>query len=123
MRAVAFARTGDIDVLEPMELPTPTVGPDDVLIRVQACGLNHLDLWVRQGLPMQIPMPHIGGCEIVGQVAEYGANVSGFSTGQAVMISPTQGCGKCRACFRGNEPACAQFCIPGEHSQGGFAEY
>lgn len=123
MKAIAFSRTGGIDVLESMEIPVPDVGPDDVLVRVRACGLNHLDLWVRQGLPMQIPMPHIGGCEIVGEIARCGAAVKGFAIGQNVMIAPTQGCGHCAECFKGNDPACREFCIPGEHSQGGFCEF
>ncbi|MFN0054533.1 MAG: zinc-binding dehydrogenase [Planctomycetales bacterium] len=123
MYSMAFARTGGIDVLEPMDLPAPQIGPDDVLVRVRACGLNHLDLWVREGLPIAIPMPHIGGCEIVGQVAELGARVTGLSTGQTVMIAPNQGCGRCAPCLRGEDPACPQFSIPGEHAQGGFAEY
>jgi len=123
MKAVAFARTGGIDVLEQLELPVPEPGPDDVLVRVRACGLNHLDLWVRQGLPFQIPMPHIGGCEIVGEVAQIGSAVKNISVGQRVMIAPNQGCGRCAECFRGNDPACSEFCIPGEHSQGGFCEY
>lgn len=123
MRAVAFAQTGGIDVLESMDLPVPKVGPEDVLVQVRACGMNHLDLWVRQGLPIQIPMPHIGGCEIVGEVAEIGAQVKTVSIGQRVMIAPNQGCGHCTECFRGNDPACREFCIPGEHSQGGFCEF
>lgn len=123
MKAFAFARTGEIDVLELMDLPTPEVGPNDVLVRVRACGLNHLDLWVRQGLPMQIPMPHIGGCEIVGEVSQVGSAVQNVTLGQQVLIAPNQGCGLCAACLKGNEPACPRFCIPGEHSQGGFCEY
>jgi NADPH:quinone reductase-like Zn-dependent oxidoreductase len=123
MRAMAFARTGGIEVLEPMDLPVPAVGPDDVLVRVRACGMNHLDLWTRQGLPIQIPMPHIGGCEIVGEVARVGPSVRNVAVGQKVMISPAQGCGHCAACFKGNDPACRDFCIPGEHSQGGFCEF
>lgn len=123
MRAVAFARTGGIDVLESMDLPIPKVGPEEVLVRVRACGMNHLDLWVRQGLPIQIPMPHIGGCEIVGDVAEIGAQVKTVTIGQKVMIAPNQGCGHCSECFRGNDPACREFTIPGEHSQGGFCEF
>ena len=122
MRAMAFARTGGVEVLEPMELPAPPVGADGVLVRVKACGLNHLDLWVRQGLPMQIPMPHIGGCEIVGEITEIGPAVRNLTVGQSVMIAPNQGCGACTACLRGDDPACPQFCIPGEHSQGGFCE-
>jgi NADPH:quinone reductase-like Zn-dependent oxidoreductase len=120
MFAIAFSRTGGIDVLEPMDLADPVIGPDEVLVRVRACGLNHLDLWVRQGLPLQIPMPHIGGCEITGTVAEIGAAVKTVAVGQKVSIAPNQGCGHCAECFRGNEPACPEFCIPGEHSQGGF---
>jgi NADPH:quinone reductase-like Zn-dependent oxidoreductase len=123
MKAFAFARTGDIDVLDLMDLPVPVVGPNDVLVRVQACGMNHLDLWVRQGLPMQIPMPHIGGCEIVGEAWQIGSAVKDITSGQRVLIAPNQGCGHCAACQSGNEPACPQFCIPGEHSQGGFCEY
>ena len=123
MRAMAFARTGGIEVLEPMELPTPQVGPGDVLVRVRACGMNHLDLWVRQGLPIQIPMPHVGGCEIVGEIAALGPGVKGLSLGEHVMIAPNQGCGACPDCRRGDDPACREFRIPGEHSQGGFCEY
>src|SRR5262249_50938450 len=96
---------------------------DDVLVRVRACGMNHLDLWVRQGLPIQIPMPHIGGCEIVGEIAQLGTAVKHLSVGQNVMIAPNQGCGARPACLRGNDPECPQFCIPGEHSQGGFCEF
>jgi NADPH:quinone reductase-like Zn-dependent oxidoreductase len=123
MRAMAFSRTGGTEVLELMDLPVPAVGPDDVLVRVRACGMNHLDLWTRQGLPIQIPMPHVGGCEIVGEVAQLGPAVKNLAVGQTVMISPAQGCGHCAACHRGNDPACREFCIPGEHSQGGFAEF
>lgn len=123
MFAMAFAQTGGIDVLQKMELPTPVAGPHDVLVRVRACGMNHLDLWVRQGLPIQIPMPHIGGCEIVGEVAEIGPAVKKFAVGQLVMIAPNQGCGDCAECMRGNDPACRQFSIPGEHTQGGFCEF
>jgi len=123
MYAVAFSRTGGLDVLEPMDLPIPPLTADEVLVLVRACGLNHLDLWVREGLPLQIPMPHIGGCEIVGHVADLGSAVTDLKIGQAVMIAPNQGCGRCDACLRGDDPACRQFSIPGEHGQGGFAEF
>ena len=74
MKADAFARTGGIEVLEPVDLPVPEGGPDDVLVRVRACGLNHLDLWVRQGLPIQIPMP-LWWLRDRGQVARIGSAV------------------------------------------------
>ena len=72
MRAMAFAKPGGADVLELMDLPRPTPDDDEVLVQVKACALNHLDIWVRKGLPTKIPMPHIGGCETAGVVAEVG---------------------------------------------------
>jgi len=60
MRAMAFAKHGGPEVLELMDLPVPTIEDDEVLIRVKACALNHLDLWVRNGLGTKIAMPHIG---------------------------------------------------------------
>src|SRR5436305_827091 len=88
MRAVAFARHGGPEVLEPMDLPTPEPGADEVLVQVKACGLNHLDLWVRRGLGTSIPMPHVGGCEVAGTVAAVGPLVTGLDTGQRVLIAP-----------------------------------
>ncbi len=123
MRAMAFARTGGIEVLEPLDLPVPPIATDDVLIRVSACGLNHLDLWVRQGLPQSLRFPHVGGCEAVGRVADIGSGVHGLEIGQSVLVAPGQGCGRCAACARGDDPACREYIIPGEHAPGGFAEF
>lgn len=88
MRAVAFAQHGGLDVLQLMDLPTPEPKGDEVLVQVKACALNHLDLWVRQGIPGVAPMPHIGGCEATGLVAKLGPAASGFAVGQKVMIAP-----------------------------------
>lgn len=90
MRAVAFAAHGGLETLQLMELPTPKPVADEVLVQVKACALNHLDLWVRRGLGVTIPMPHIGGCEVTGVIAELGpqAASSGLSVGQRVMIAP-----------------------------------
>jgi NADPH:quinone reductase-like Zn-dependent oxidoreductase len=123
MRAAVFATNGGPEVIRIEQLPTPTISETEVLVRVEACGLNHLDLWVREGLPGRIPMPHIGGCETVGIVAAVGERVRGLTIGERVMISPTQGCGHCDACFRGDEPVCPNFVVPGEDTQGGFAEF
>ena len=83
MRAVAFEQPGGPEVLKLMDLPVPTIEDDEVLVQVKACGLNHLDLWVRGGLPTKITMPHIGGCETVGVIAEIGKKVKGFAKGPA----------------------------------------
>src|SRR5207245_7904062 len=64
VKAMAFTQPGGVDVLQLVDLPVPSIDDDEVLIEVKACALNHLDLWVRQGLPTKITMPHVGGCEI-----------------------------------------------------------
>lgn len=88
MRAVAFAQHGGLDALQLMDLPTPEPQGDEVLIEVKACALNHLDLWVRNGIPGVAPMPHVGGCEATGVVAKLGPAATGFTVGQKVMIAP-----------------------------------
>lgn len=123
MRAVAFARPGGVEVLELMDLPRPQIEDNEVLVEVKACALNHLDLWVRQGLPTEIPMPHIGGNEVAGVVAEVGKRVKHFQPGQRVLISPGQSCNVCDWCNQGLDSCCSQYRIMGYQVQGGFAEY
>jgi NADPH:quinone reductase-like Zn-dependent oxidoreductase len=123
MRAVAFAQPGGLDVLQVMDLPTPSIADDEVLVQVKACALNHLDVWVRGGLPTKIPMPHIGGCETTGVIAELGKRVKGLSVGQRVLISPGQSCMQCGWCTQGLDSCCEQYIIQGYQAQGGFAEY
>ncbi|MDW8264915.1 MAG: zinc-binding dehydrogenase [Gemmataceae bacterium] len=106
-----------------MDLPRPNLADDEVLVEVKACALNHLDLWVRRGLPTPIPMPHIGGCEVAGLVAEVGPRVQGISPGQRVLISPGQSCLVCDWCSQGLDSCCEQYRIHGYQTQGGFAEY
>ena len=70
MKAVIFSEHGGTDVLRYTDVAEPAIGSNDVLVRVRACALNHLDLWVRRGMPgVKIPLPHIGGCDIAGEVA------------------------------------------------------
>ena len=123
MRAMAFAQPGGSEVLQMMDLPRPTIEDDEVLVEVKACGLNHLDLWVRRGLPTSIPMPHIGGCETAGVVAEVGRRVQHLKVGQSVLISPGQSCLACSWCGQGLDCCCDQFHIQGYQTQGGFAEF
>lgn len=123
MRAAVFYQFGDPGVVRVEDVPAPELGPDDVLVRVGAAALNHLDLWVRRGLPVETTMPHVGGADIAGVVAALGARVSGIAPGARVVVNPTLSCGACPACQRGDEPLCDRFRIIGEHTQGGFAEY
>ncbi|GBD36564.1 Crotonyl-CoA reductase [bacterium HR36] len=88
MKAVIFEQHGGPEVLQVRDVPMPTLEEDEVLVEVRACALNHLDIWVRQGLPGVAPMPHIGGCEVVGVVAAMGPKVNGLQVGQRVLIAP-----------------------------------
>ena len=123
MRAMAFAQPGGLEVLEMMDLPRPTPDDDEVVIQVKACALNHLDLWVRSGLPTKIPMPHVGGCEAAGIVAEVGSKVTKVKPGDRVLISP--GLAEIDSDWTNqNLDSCADgYRIFGYQTQGGFAEY
>lgn len=124
MRAVVFHRHGDRDVLEEAEIPTPEAGPGEVLVRVRAVALNHLDLWVRQGIPgLDLPLPHILGSDVAGVIEAVGEKVQGLEAGQEVMIQPGLSCMRCQACLSGHDNDCPDYRILGEHVAGGYAEF
>ena len=124
MRAVGFHEHGDIDQLELLSVPVPTVGPDEVLIAVAAASLNHQDVFAVRELAHYIPeYPFWGGGDIAGAVVAVGADVEGWRTGDRVVADPTLTCGTCRFCRRGEQSMCEHYRVFGEHRQGGFAEY
>jgi NADPH:quinone reductase-like Zn-dependent oxidoreductase len=123
MRAVAFAQHGDLDVLQLMDLPRPDIDEDEVLVEVKACALNHLDLWVRQGIPGVAPMPHIGGCEVAGVVAKLGSRAHGLQPGQRVLISPGLLAPPAEWGSRGLDNLEPGYRIMGYQTQGGLAEF
>jgi 2-desacetyl-2-hydroxyethyl bacteriochlorophyllide A dehydrogenase len=124
VRAIVFTKHGGPDVLQYTDAPTPTIRPSEVLVRVKACALNHLDLWVRRGLPgVPIPLPHIPGSDIAGEVAEVGADVTTVRPGQKVVLAPGVTCGKCAACISGHDNRCRSFTNLGYLIDGGCAEY
>ena len=123
MKAAVFHEFGGPEVVRVEEVPQPSPGPGEVLVEVKAAALNHLDLWVRRGLPVETPMPHIGGSDVAGVVAAAGAGGGGVEPGARVVVNPSLWCGRCEWCVRGEESLCVQFGIIGEHTQGGFAEY
>ena len=90
MKAVIFREHGGIEKLEFTDVPEPKISADEVLVRVRACALNHLDICVRQGLGIPVEMPHIGGSDIAGEIAAVGSAVNdrGYKVGQRVVISP-----------------------------------
>src|SRR5215469_10628585 len=103
MKAVIFSEHGGPEVLRYVEVCEPEIAPDQVLVRVRACALNHLDLWVRRGLPgITIPLPRIPGSDIAGQVARVGEKISRVRPGERVLLSPGISCGHCVHCLRGD---------------------
>lgn len=123
MKAVVFDRCGGPEVLAPRDVPDPAPASGEVLLRVRACGINHLDLWVRGGLPGLAPeMPHILGSDVVGEVLATGAGVSGWSPGDRVFVHPTLSCGGCDACARGDDNLCRRYDVLGRRRNGGYAE-
>jgi NADPH:quinone reductase-like Zn-dependent oxidoreductase len=124
MKALAFNEHGGIDKLRYQDVPEPKIGDGDVLVRVKACALNHLDLFVREGLPgLKLPLPFWSGCDIAGEVAQVGASVQGPVVGDRVAVYPNLTCGRCEFCIRGEDSLCVSFGILGEHVHGGLAEY
>jgi NADPH:quinone reductase-like Zn-dependent oxidoreductase len=124
MKGIIFSEHGGPEVLRYAEVPEPEIGADEVLIRVRACALNHLDLWVRRGLPgITIPMPHVPGSDIAGEVARVGEKVSGVRPGERVVLSPGISCGQCVYCLRGDDNLCRQYTLFGYKVDGGYAEY
>jgi NADPH:quinone reductase-like Zn-dependent oxidoreductase len=123
MKAIRFTQHGDPEVLQYTEAPDPAILPHEVLVRVKACALNYLDLWVRRGLPgISIPLPHIPGSDIAGEVAQIGANVTTVKVGQKVVLIPGVTCGECAACCAGNDNGCRQYTNLGYLIDGGCAE-
>jgi NADPH:quinone reductase-like Zn-dependent oxidoreductase len=123
VRAAIFHEFGGPEVIRIEDVPVPLPGEGEVLLRVEAAALNHLDLWVRRGLPIETTMPHIGGSDIAGIVHALGPGVDGVEPGARVVVDPSLHCGRCDWCRRGDTVLCAEYRIIGEHTQGGFAEY
>lgn len=130
MRAAIFDEHGGPEVLEVRDVDTPEPGPGEVRLRVEASGMNHLDLWVRRGLPIETTMPHIGGSDVCGVIDALGPGIDAtkpdggeWTEGDRVVINPSLWCGECEWCRNGEESLCADYRILGEHTQGGFAEY
>jgi len=124
MKAVVFQQHGGPEVLHYGDAPEPAPRAGEVLVRVRACALNHLDLWVRQGLPgVPIPLPHIPGSDVAGEIAQVGAGVTRVQVGQKVVLAPGVTCGKCLACLSGNDNKCREFTNLGYLIDGGCAEF
>ena len=127
MRASVFHELGGLEVIRLEEIPVPQPKADEALIQVHACGVNRLDILVREGIsptpPARIKLPHISGSEVAGVVVALGSENTSAQIGQRVVIAPYLCCGTCRMCMNGEEGSCSNGDILGLFSNGGFAEY
>ena len=124
MRALALKDQGGLGSLAVLDLPAPAIAaPDDVLIRVRSAAINHLDLFLTEGVKGIHPtFPHIVGTDGTGVVEAVGAGVTSVRPGDRVMLNPGISCGSCTLCREGEEVFCRSFGIVGEHRPGTAAD-
>ncbi|HSB68233.1 MAG TPA: zinc-binding dehydrogenase [Candidatus Methylomirabilis sp.] len=125
MKAIRFHEHGGPEVLRYEDVPDPSPKPTEVKLRVKAVAMNHLDIWLRKGLPgVKVALPKIGGCDIAGEASEVGSLCSRVKAGQRILVSPGWSCGQCAACLRGEDNLCRAYQIIGGYTMdGGCAEY
>ncbi|MDE0427314.1 MAG: zinc-binding dehydrogenase [Candidatus Poribacteria bacterium] len=129
MKAVAFSEQGSTEVLQYIDVPKPTLDTNEVLVKVEACAVNYLDLHARRNRPeiaaklRRGDTPHILGSDIAGTIAEIGAAVRGVSVGDRIVLAPCIPCGVCSDCHRGAENLCDTQELIGFQTNGGYAEY
>jgi NADPH:quinone reductase-like Zn-dependent oxidoreductase len=121
MKAVRLHQFGGPEVLQYEEVPDPKPRKDQVLVRVRACALNHLDIWTRKGLP-GVNLPHILGSDVAGEIVEVGEYISDFQPGQRVLLAPMHFCRHCAKCLAGLQNQCRQFTVLGNGVDGGNCE-
>jgi len=122
MKAIRFHQFGEPEVLKYEDVPDPRPREDQVLVRVRACALNHLDLWIRKGLP-GVKLPHINGSDVAGDVVEVGSYVASVKRGMRVLLAPMTFCNHCAQCTSGQQSFCRDFSVLGYLNDGGNAEF
>jgi 2-desacetyl-2-hydroxyethyl bacteriochlorophyllide A dehydrogenase len=106
------------------DVPVPKPDVDEVLVRVRACGLNRVDLLTRDAeTPQAVPLPHISGTEVAGEVVQLGEGVTGWQEGARVLVNPVISCGDCEFCIEGHDNLCRRGQIYGVQTPGGYADY
>jgi 2-desacetyl-2-hydroxyethyl bacteriochlorophyllide A dehydrogenase len=123
MKAVQLIGHGVPGRFELRDFPDPKPAPDEVVVQVQACGLNHLDLWVEAAaLPIPLELPRTPGGEVAGVISALGDDVDEWRVGDRVAVQSNLFCGECPFCLRGEECLCLRGELLGVQRDGGFAE-
>jgi NADPH:quinone reductase-like Zn-dependent oxidoreductase len=124
MKAIRLHQHGGPEGIRIDELPEPGLpGQGEIKVRVRAMALNHMDIWVRNGMPGVVPaLPIVMGCDVAGEVMEMGEGVTEFASGDRVVLTPMVFCNACEACLSGEHSMCGAFKMRGEHLDGYFAE-
>ncbi len=124
MRALFYEKHGSYENIRIGEFPVPEITEDEVLVKVKAFSLNHLDIWIMEGkYPVPIPMPHIFASDASGIVEKVGKNVKHIKEGDEVIVYPGLSCGVCGACLSGKDNQCSQYFLLGVLNNGVSAEY
>jgi len=124
VKAIRIHGHGDASVLQCDDIAQPTCNLDKVILKVKAASINHLDVWVRIGLPgLPIPLPLVMGSDASGIITDVGKNVSNWKVGDAVVVQPGTFCGECESCISGKENYCTHYGILGETENGVQAEF
>jgi len=121
MKAVRFHEFGGPEVLKYEDVTDPQPRKDQVLVKVKACALNHLDIWIRKGLP-GVKVPHINGSDVSGDIVEVGEYITDLKVGQRVLLAPMTFCNHCEFCMRGQQNFCREFTVLGYLNDGGDCE-
>lgn len=123
MKAVVFHEHGGPEVLRYEDVPDPVPGRGEVLIEARATSINHIDIFLRRGMPgIKVPLPKIVGSDASGIIREVGPDVSGLKTGQRVTINPGVSCGRCEFCSAGFGSQCTSYHMIGEQTDGAYAQ-
>ena len=124
MKALYFDEHGELDVVRYGEVPDAEPRTGEVLVRVRACALNFLDIWVRRGWPgLKLEMPHWCGADVAGEIVDLGDRVTGWQVGQRVVVDPGVNLLEDEYTRRGQDSVSPGYHVLGEHMRGGAAEY
>jgi NADPH:quinone reductase-like Zn-dependent oxidoreductase len=124
MKAVVFEQHGGPEVLKYKDVPDPKPQRGEVLIEVKATSINHIDVFLRRGMPgIKVPMPKIVGSDAAGIIRELGPDVSGLTAGQRVTINPGISCGHCEFCAAGFGSQCLTYRMVGENTDGAYSQF